>query len=95
MPIARRWCRFGHGGLPPVKARLNAFIITLGMLILLAGCQDGVVKGQTISALPTPLWYLGFSFWGPAPVSLVAAVIVLVAIGFFSRYHRRGVRLTP
>ena len=77
-------------GLLIVKARLNAFIITLGMLILLAGCQDGVVKGQTISALPTPLWYLGFSFWGPVPVSLVAAVIVLVAIGFFLRYHRAG-----
>ena len=54
-------------GLLIVKARLNALIITLGMLILLAGCQDGVVKGQTISALPTPLWYLGFSFWGPVP----------------------------
>jgi simple sugar transport system permease protein len=77
-------------GLLIVKARLNAFIITLGMLILLAGCQDGVVKGQTISALPTPLWYLGFSFWGPVPVSLVAAVIVLVVIGLFLRYHRTG-----
>ena len=77
-------------GLLIVKARLNAFIITLGMLILLAGCQDGVVKGQTISALPTPLWYLGFSFWGPVPVSLVAAVIVLVVIGLFLRYHRAG-----
>jgi simple sugar transport system permease protein len=77
-------------GLLIVKARLNAFIITLGMLILLAGCQDGVVKGQTISALPTPLWYLGFSFWGPVPVSLVASVIVLVVIGLFLRYHRAG-----
>jgi simple sugar transport system permease protein len=77
-------------GLLIVKVRLNAFIITLGMLILLAGCQDGIVKGQTISALPTPLWYLGFSFWGPVPVSLVAAVIVLVVVGLFLRYHRAG-----
>jgi simple sugar transport system permease protein len=77
-------------GLLIVKARLNAFIITLGMLILLAGCQDGVVKGQTISALPTALWYLGFQFWGPVPVSLVAAVIVLVIVGLFLRYHRAG-----
>jgi len=77
-------------GLLIVKARLNAFIITLGMLILLAGCQDGVVKGQTISALPTALWYLGFQFWGPVPVSLVAAVIVLIVVGVFLRYHRAG-----
>jgi simple sugar transport system permease protein len=77
-------------GLLIVKAHLNAFIITLGMLILLAGCQDGVVKGQTISALPTALWYLGFQFWGPVPVSLVAAVIVLVIVSLFLRYHRVG-----
>ena len=77
-------------GLLIVKARLNAFIITLGMVILLAGCQDGIVKGQSISALPTALWYLGFSFWGPVPVSLVAAVAVLVAVGLFLRYHRAG-----
>ena len=77
-------------GLLIVKARLNAFIITLGMLILVAGCQDGVVKGQTISALPTALWYLGFQFWGPVPVSLVVAVIVLLVVGLFLRYHRVG-----
>ncbi len=36
-------------GLLIVKARLNAFIVTLGMLILLGGAQDGLVSGQTLS----------------------------------------------
>src|ERR1700736_3016250 len=31
-------------GLLIVKARLNGFIVTLGMTILLAGIQDGIVK---------------------------------------------------
>ena len=32
-------------GLLIVKGRLNGFIVTLGMTILLAGIQDGIVKG--------------------------------------------------
>jgi simple sugar transport system permease protein len=77
-------------GLLIVKARLNAFIVTLGMLILLGGAQDGLVSGQTLSGLPKPLWYLGLSFWGPVPVSLVATVAVLTGVGLFLRYHRAG-----
>lgn len=77
-------------GLLIVKGRLNAFIVTLGMLILLAGCQDGVVKGQTISALPTAFSYVGGNFWGQVPVSLVAAVVIIAVIGVFLRYHRVG-----
>jgi simple sugar transport system permease protein len=73
-----------------VKARLNAFVITLGMIILLAGCQLGIDDGNTISALPRALWYLGFSFWGPVPVSLVVTVVILLGIGLFLRYHPVG-----
>ncbi len=77
-------------GLLIVKARLNAFIVTLGMLIGLAGIQEGVVNGQTISALPTAFSYVGGNFWGPVPVSLVAVVVIFVAVGLFLRYHRYG-----
>jgi simple sugar transport system permease protein len=77
-------------GLLIVKAHLSAFIVTLGMLIGLAGVQDGVVTGQTISALPTCFSYVGGNFWGPVPVSLVATAVVFVAIGLFLRYRRAG-----
>jgi len=77
-------------GLLIVKAHLSAFIVTLGMLIGLAGVQDGLVDGQTISALPTCFSYIGGNFWGPVPVSLVAAAVVFVAIGLFLRYRRAG-----
>jgi simple sugar transport system permease protein len=77
-------------GLLIVKAHLSAFIVTLGMLIGLAGVQDGLVDGQTISALPTAFSYVGGNFWGQVPVSLVATAVVFVAIGLFLRYRRAG-----
>ena len=40
-------------GLLIVKGRLNGFIVTLGMTILLAGIQDGIVKGQSPFNWPT------------------------------------------
>ena len=77
-------------GLLIVKAGLNAFIVTLGMLIGLAGVQDGLVKGQTISALPTAFSYIGGNFWGPVPVSLVATAVIFAGLGWFLRYRRAG-----
>ncbi len=77
-------------GLLIVKGRLNAFIVTLGMTVLLAGMQLGVVKGQTIPNLPAAFGYLGSAFWGELPVSLVATVVIFVAVGLFLRYHRTG-----
>jgi simple sugar transport system permease protein len=59
-------------------------------LIALAGCQDGLVKGQTISDLPTSFSYVGGNFWGPVPVSLVATTVVFVLLGLFLRYRRVG-----
>jgi simple sugar transport system permease protein len=77
-------------GLLIVKAHLSAFIVTLGMLIGLAGVQDGIVNGQTISFLPPAFSYIGGNFWGPVPVSLVATAVVFVAVGLFLRYRRAG-----
>jgi simple sugar transport system permease protein len=77
-------------GLLIVKARLNAFIVTLGMTIVLAGLQNGIVKAQTLFALPAAFNYLGSAYWGQIPVSLVATVIIFVGVGLFLRYHRGG-----
>jgi simple sugar transport system permease protein len=77
-------------GLLIVKVHLSAFIVTLGMLIGLAGVQDGLVDGQTISYLPTCFSYIGGNFWGQVPVSLVAAAVVFVVVGLFLRYRRAG-----
>src|ERR1700729_1389832 len=77
-------------GLLIVKGRLNGFIVTLGMTILLAGIQDGIVKGQAPFNLPTAFGYLGAANIGAVPVSLIIAVVIFVLTGLFLRYHRIG-----
>jgi len=77
-------------GLLIVKGRLNGFIVTLGMSILLAGTQKGIVKGQSPFGLPGPFSYLGLANAGAIPVSLIAAALIFVAAGLFLRYHRLG-----
>jgi simple sugar transport system permease protein len=73
-----------------VKGRLNGFIVTLGMTILLAGIQDGIVKGQAPFNLPAPFAYLGSATIGAIPVSLIVAAAIFVLTGLFLRYHRLG-----
>src|ERR1700728_1795259 len=68
-------------GLLIVKGRLNGFIVTLGMTILLAGIQDGIVKGQAPFTLPTVFGYLGSANIGAFPVSLIIAAAIFALAG--------------
>ena len=77
-------------GLLIVKGRLNGFIVTLGMTILLAGIQDGIVKGQSPFNWPAAFGWLGSASFGVVPVSLIVAAAIFVITGLFLRYHRFG-----
>jgi simple sugar transport system permease protein len=77
-------------GLLIVKGRLNGFIVTLGMTILLAGIQDGIVKGEAPFNLPTAFGYLGAAYIGSIPLSLIVTAVIFVGTGVFLRYHRLG-----
>jgi simple sugar transport system permease protein len=77
-------------GLLIVKGRLNGFIVTLGMTILLAGIQDGIVKGQAPFSLPTAFGYLGAAYIGSIPLSLIVTAVIFAGTGVFLRYHRLG-----
>jgi simple sugar transport system permease protein len=77
-------------GLLIVKGRLNGFIVTLGMTIVLAGLQNGIVKAQTLFNLPQSFGYLGSASVGQVPVSLIVAIVIFAATGLFLRYHRTG-----
>jgi simple sugar transport system permease protein len=77
-------------GLLIVRGRLNGFIVTLAMTILLAGIQEGIVKGQAPFNLPTAFGYLGSAQFGAVPVSLIVAAVIFVLTGVFLRYHRLG-----
>jgi simple sugar transport system permease protein len=77
-------------GLLIVKGRLNGFIVTLGMTILLAGIQDGIVKGEAPFNLPTAFGYLGAAYIGAVPLSLIVTAVIFALTGLFLRYHRLG-----
>src|SRR5579859_1643128 len=68
-------------GLLIVKGRLNGFIVTLGMTILLAGLQNGTVKGQAPYNLPTAFGYLGAAYVGAIPLSLIVAAVIFAGTG--------------
>jgi simple sugar transport system permease protein len=77
-------------GLLIVKGRLNGFIVTLGMTIVLAGIQLGIVSGNSIFNTPAAFNYLGSASIGTLPVSLIFTVVVFIGTGLFLRYHRTG-----
>lgn len=73
-----------------VKLRLNAFIVTLAMLILLRGVTLGLTNGKTLFDLPNEFLYLGTAKWLGAPVSIWIAGILYLIFGLLLRYHRTG-----
>jgi len=77
-------------GIMIVKARINGFILTLAMYILLAGVQTGIVSGHTIYHLPSAFIALGAFYFADVPVSLWVAAVVFVAAGLYMRYTRTG-----
>jgi simple sugar transport system permease protein len=73
-----------------VRLRLNAFIVTLAMLILLRGVTLGITNGKTLFDLPSEFLYLGSAKWFGVPVSIWIAGILYLLVGLFLRYHRTG-----
>jgi simple sugar transport system permease protein len=65
-----------------VKLRINAFIVTLGMLIALRGLLTGISKGQTFFGLTGSQMYLGSATWLGLPAS-IWVVLITFAIGIF------------
>lgn len=72
------------------KLRLNAFIVTLAMLILLQGLTLGISSGNTLTTLPDSYNYIGDTDYFGIPVEVFLAAIVLAGAGAFMRYHRVG-----
>jgi simple sugar transport system permease protein/ribose transport system permease protein len=80
-------------GLLILRFRLSAFIVTLGMLIVLRGLQIGLTGGQNLFDIPPSVLYLGNAVWLGVPASIwICAVLFAVgilALGFLR--HGRAV----
>jgi simple sugar transport system permease protein len=70
--------------------KLNAFMVTLAMLILLRGVTVGLTNGRTLFNLPAPLVYLGSALWVGVPASVWIAGALFIMVGLFLRYHSFG-----
>jgi simple sugar transport system permease protein len=73
-----------------VRMRLNAFIVTLAMLILLRGGTMGITNGKTMFGLPEEFLYVGSAKILDVPVSIWIAGLLYLTFGLFLRYHRIG-----
>jgi simple sugar transport system permease protein len=73
-----------------IRLRLNAFIATLAMLILLRGVTVGLTDGRTLYGLPEALQYLGNAEWLGLPLSVWFAGVLYLVAGLILRYHRLG-----
>jgi len=73
-----------------VRLQLNAFIVTLAMLILLRGITLGITDGKTLFELPVSFLYLGTAKWLTVPVSVWVAGLLYLLFGLFLRYHKLG-----
>jgi ribose transport system permease protein len=88
---------FGAGvglvnGLVITKLRVNAFIATLGMALMLRGYVESKYQGP-VTGVPDRFQDLGFESWGPVPISVVLLLVVFAGAWLLLRYSRFGNRL--
>jgi ribose/xylose/arabinose/galactoside ABC-type transport system permease subunit len=80
-------------GLLILRFKLSAFIVTLGMLIVLRGLQIGLTGGQNLFDIPRSVLYLGNAVWLglPASIWICAGLFAagILALGFLR--HGRAV----
>lgn len=96
-PVAGLGVLFAIGGLVGLvngflvaRLKLNAFIVTLAMLILLQGVTLGVTSGETLTNLPEVFTYLGATSYLGVPAEVWVAILVFAGAGVFMRYTVTG-----
>ena len=73
-----------------LRLGLSAFIVTLGMLIVLRGLQIGITGGQNLFELPESVLYLGNAIWFGLPASIWICGVLFVAGIAVLGYFRSG-----
>ena len=73
-----------------VALRLNAFIVTLAMLIILRGMLVGATSGRTLFDLPDAFYGLMEITLLGLPLAVWLAALAFLIAGLVLRYHRLG-----
>lgn len=77
-------------GFMVVKVKLDPFIVTLAMLILLRGITLGISQGKTLAGLPEAFRYIGSARWAGVPAAIWITAILFVIAGLVLRYTSWG-----
>jgi simple sugar transport system permease protein len=77
-------------GFMVVRLKLNAFIVTLAMLIILRGMLVGATTGRTLFDLPDAFYALMIVTFLGLPLAVWLAAAAFVVAGLMLRYHRLG-----
>lgn len=73
-----------------LRFRLSAFIVTLGMLIVLRGLQIGITGGKSLFALPDTITGLGSAVWLGLPASIWVCIVAYTVGALVLGYFRQG-----
>ncbi|WP_307802126.1 ABC transporter permease [Actinomadura violacea] len=77
-------------GVMVVRFKLNAFIVTLAMLIVLRGVLVGTTEGKTLFGMPEAFYSLATTTFLTIPMSVWCAAAAFGVAGFLLKYHRWG-----
>jgi simple sugar transport system permease protein len=77
-------------GLMVVGLKLNAFIVTLAMLIIVRGMLVGATSGRTLFDLPEAFYAMMTLTLLGLPLAVWLAAVSFVIAGVVLRYHRLG-----
>ncbi len=77
-------------GILVVKFKLNAFIVTLAMLIVLRGLLVGATQGKTLFGMPDSFFSLATTTFLTVPLSVWLAAAAFAVTGGVLKYHRVG-----
>ncbi|MFE7214115.1 ABC transporter permease [Streptomyces sp. NPDC001698] len=77
-------------GVLVVRFKLNAFIVTLAMLIVLRGLLVGATKGKTLFGMPDSFYSLATTTFLAIPLSVWLAAVAFSVTGLLLKYHRIG-----
>jgi ribose/xylose/arabinose/galactoside ABC-type transport system permease subunit len=77
-------------GMLITKLKMNAFIVTLAMLIVLRGVIMIIAEGNTLTRLPDTFKFLGSAYVGPIPVAVIALVLAFFVAHIIMQYRPLG-----
>jgi ribose transport system permease protein len=80
-------------GVLVVKTHVSTFIVTLAMLSIGASLALTLTGGATVQNLPVSIAYIGYNSWGPLPIPLALAALVVVSGWVVLKWTRLGIQI--